>query len=37
MGADAMVGLVETLSKVERNPIDLAAIKRRYITGICGE
>jgi len=37
MGADAMVDLVETLSKAERNPIDRAAIKRRYIKGICGE
>ena len=37
MGADAMVEMVETLSKAERNPIDLTAIKRRYITGICGE
>ena len=37
MGADAMVDMVENLSRAERNPIDLTAIRRRYITGICGE
>ena len=37
MGADTMVDMVETLSKAERNPIDRAAIKQRYIKGVCGE
>lgn len=31
-----MVEMVEALSKAERNRIDLAAVRRRYIKGACG-
>jgi cytochrome oxidase Cu insertion factor (SCO1/SenC/PrrC family) len=37
MGVEEMVELVERLSAADRNPIDLTGIRRRYITGICGE
>jgi protein SCO1/2 len=36
MTSETMVSLVEQLSKAKRNPIDLAAIRRRYIRGACG-
>ncbi len=37
MGSAQMVALVEQLSKAPRSTIDLAAIRRRYIRGACGE
>ena len=37
MEVETMVEMVQRLSESERNPIDLTAIRQRYITGICGE
>ena len=36
MGADALVSLVQALSQAERQQVDFAAVKRRYLRGTCG-
>lgn len=36
MGASLIVELVQRLSEAARNPIDLTAIRERYVKGICG-
>jgi protein SCO1 len=36
MDAPRIVDLVRQLSEAERNPIDLTAIRQRYLKGVCG-
>jgi cytochrome oxidase Cu insertion factor (SCO1/SenC/PrrC family) len=36
MGTERIVELVQRLNEAERNPIDLTAIRERYIRGVCG-
>jgi protein SCO1 len=37
MPVETMVGLVTRLSKAERRPVDVAAVRRRFMRGSCGE
>jgi|GEM_PF-5201250 len=37
MSVKTMVGLVRQLSKADRNPVDVAAVRRRFMRGSCGE
>jgi protein SCO1 len=36
MGAETMVALVEKLDKAERNPVDITAVRQRFVQGACG-
>lgn len=37
MPVATMVGLVRRLSKADRHPVDIAAVRRRFMRGSCGE